>query len=102
MKSTLFWQLRANYSQKKCPTPQPVTLNQKFFFSSNQEFFFRLIQNFFSSNPEMLAVDSYSGQWQIQEFPKGTSGSRGVRGPGPPRPQIWRPQCKIQEQTNEF
>ena len=22
--STLFWQLRANYMQKKCPTPQPV------------------------------------------------------------------------------
>ena len=25
--STLFWQLRANYTQKKCPTPQPVTLS---------------------------------------------------------------------------
>ena len=24
-KSTLFWQLRANYMQKKYPTPQPVT-----------------------------------------------------------------------------
>ena len=27
MESTLFWQLRANYMQKKCPTPQPVTLS---------------------------------------------------------------------------
>ena len=27
MKSTLFWQLRANYTQKECPTPQPVTLS---------------------------------------------------------------------------
>ena len=24
--STLFWQLQANYTQKKCPTPQPVTI----------------------------------------------------------------------------
>ena len=25
-KSTLFWQLRANYTQKKYSTPQPVTM----------------------------------------------------------------------------
>ena len=30
-KSTLFWQLRANYMQKKYPTPQPVTLRRQGF-----------------------------------------------------------------------
>ena len=32
--STLFWQLRANYTQKKCPTPQPVTLGINIIFLS--------------------------------------------------------------------
>ena len=38
MKSMLFWQLRANYTQKKCPTPQPVTKTSVYIILSTRQY----------------------------------------------------------------